>query len=40
VAAAATERSAIVADRHRQLGTAFGMAAVVPHFNGEFGHGV
>jgi hypothetical protein len=36
----ATERFALIADQGRQLGSAFDIAAVVRHFNGEFSHGV
>jgi hypothetical protein len=38
--AAATERFALIGDRCLQLGTAFGIAALVPQFKGKFGHGV
>jgi hypothetical protein len=35
--ATATERLTLIGDRRWQLGTAFGIAALVPHFKGKFG---
>jgi hypothetical protein len=38
MAATTAERLTLIGDRCWQLGTAFGIAAVVPHFKGKFGH--
>jgi hypothetical protein len=40
MAATTAERLTFIGDWSWQLGTTFGIAAVVPHLYGKFGHGV